>query len=77
MLTFNDKTFTISFTLLQVGTAWVKYLVMLQRLTHCAVKVRYGPRIFTEHYQYQGILLDIKPIQIGEIPKSPQYEIKP
>ena len=68
MLTFNEKTFTISFIFLQVGTAWVKYLAMFQRLTHCAVKVRYRPRIFTEHYKYPDILLDINPIQIGEIP---------
>ena len=32
MLLNENQTFTISFTLLQVGTAWVKFLPMLQRL---------------------------------------------
>ena len=29
----ENQTFTISFTFLQVGTAWVKNLAMLQRLS--------------------------------------------
>ena len=34
----ENRAFTISFTLLQAGTAWVKYLAMLQRLPNVGVR---------------------------------------